>query len=288
MIKNSNKIKVLDHGFVALVDHMGSDKRVVDAARVSISGGEVRKTSDDTSLIRYLLRHKHTTPFEQVVFTFCVKMPIFIARQFMRHRTMSINEMSARYSVLPSDFYIPEKSRIKLQSKDNKQGSGESISEKCSEEILSVIKKHSEKSYEVYENLLGKKNTENIPEDMFEEIKDSGVARELSRMVIPTNVYTEFYFTQNLWNLMHLIRLRDHSHAQIEIQEYAKAIKELIFNFCPISMQAFEDYIQNAETFSAQEMNLIKSIQITEEQIKNSGMSKREIQEFLKKIKPVQ
>lgn len=223
-----------DYRLLALPDYSdGSqrtapgDKRIVDAARVSVAGQEVRAVSDDRKLIRYLVANRHTTPLEQVRFTFHVRLPIFCARQWIRHRTGSFNEESARYGKLASDFYVPSVERLMAggQAKDNKQGSMEApYSEFTAECMQTEITNHCADSYSRYELLL-----------------EQGLARELARMVLPTNIYTQWYWTTDLHNLMHFLRLRLHPHAQWEMQQYAKAIMPMAKALAPLAMEAWEE-----------------------------------------------
>lgn len=233
-------IKVLDNGFVRLVDHMPQenlDSSIVQSARVSY--GEGTKTSrGDTGLIRYLMRHWHTTPFEMVEFKFHIKMPIYIARQHMRHRTASINELSARYSVVPKDYYTPDV--LRGQSTVNHQGSSGEAS--VSEEHVNDMKEHLEKSFEVYEHLL-----------------EDGCCREQARGNLPQSTYTEFYWKINLHNLMHYLQLRMDGHAQQEIRAYAEAIFNLVEPLVPITMKAFMDFRVNAMQLSSLEIEAIKN-----------------------------
>jgi thymidylate synthase (FAD) len=235
--------KVLDHGHVDLVDSMPAgaagdsatawglgDQRIVDAARVSIAGGAVRPTSDNEKLLRYLLVNQHTTPFETVRFTFDVKLPIFIARQWIRHRMGSFNEMSARYGVLPDEFYAPESDRMQMQATNNKQGSGEVLPMEDALHCLDLIQTHSDRSYALYKTLLGR-----------------GLARELARMVLPLNIYTQWMWTTDLHNLMHFLRLRLHSHAQYEIRVYAEAIVDLIRPLVPCAVKIFEETLKGGK-----------------------------------------
>ena len=233
-------IKVLDNGFVRLVDHMPQenlDSSIVQSARVSY--GEGTKTSrGDTGLIRYLMRHWHTTPFEMVEFKFHIKMPIYITRQHMRHRTASINELSARYSVVPKDYYTPVV--LRGQSTVNHQGSSGEAS--VSEEHVNDMKEHLEKSFEVYEHLL-----------------EDGCCREQARGNLPQSTYTEFYWKINLHNLMHYLQLRMDGHAQQEIRAYAEAIFNLVEPLVPITMKAFKDFRVNAMQLSGLEIEAIKN-----------------------------
>lgn len=235
--------QVLDFGHVKLVGVMGDDQAIVDAARVSISGEGVKATSKDRGLIRYLLRNKHTTPFEMVEFKFDCKMPIFVARQWIRHRTASVNEMSARYSILPNEFYVPELSRIQAQSTNNKQGSGAAFPTAEAEEIRQALREYSALAYRMYEGL-----------------NEQGLARELSRMVLPTNIYTQWFWKMDLHNLMHFLKLRLHPHAQYEIRVFAEAIADIVKAQCPVAWEAFEDYILEAESFSKDELEIIREL----------------------------
>jgi len=244
--------RVLDHGFVRLVDSMGDDGRVVDAARVSYKKG-TKKVSTDRGLIRYLLRKLHTTPFEKVRFEFHVKLPVFVARQYMRHRMGTFNEVSARYSEMPDEFYIPNP--LRKQSKNNKQGSSSLSVDKIlvtsefsdghlDSEInpQEFLMDYFDDSYAVYQQLL-----------------ESHTARELARGVLPVNIYTEFYWTVDLWNLMHFLRLRLDSHAQYEIRVYAEAIYKLIKEHCDLNMslEAFQDYILDKPNLTKYEVGIL-------------------------------
>lgn len=221
------RINVLDHGYVELVDSMpaspgAGDKAIVNAARVSIEGEQVRPVSDDAKLLKYLMTNKHTTPFEVVRFTFRVQLPIFVERQWVRHRMATTNEMSARYGVLPDTFYIPDPSRLTKQSTDNKQGSSNEQVE-FADDLANEMRIHCAQCYEMYEGLLAE-----------------GLSRELARMVLPINIYTRKMWTVDMHNLMHFLRLRLDSHAQYEIRVYAEAIRELITPIAPMTMELFE------------------------------------------------
>ena len=230
-------MKVLDHGFVELIDSMpaavdvvdvwgAGDQRVVDAARVSITGRGVRAVSDDKKLLRYLLTNRHTSPFEKVRFEFDVKLPIFVARQWVRHRTGSFNEMSARYGVMADDFYVPARDRMQAQATDNKQGSGDILPIMPAIDAKELIRASSNQAYADYKELLA-----------------IGLARELARMVLPVNLYTRWWWTVDLHNLMGFLRLRLHSHAQYEIRVYAEAIRALVRGVAPFTMSVFDETI---------------------------------------------
>lgn len=260
-----NKIKCLDHGLVRLVDYMGNDNAIVQAARVSY--GEGTKTlNDDQGLIRYLMRHSHTTPFEMVDFKFHIKAPLFVTRQWLRHRTASVNEISARYSVLKDEFYIPETKYIKGQSKTDKQCRHGSFGDDVSQRMQDRIRLTSGIAYDEYKQLLA-----------------DGIARELARMVLPVNIYTEFYWKMNLHNLLHFIQLRIDKHAQYEIRVFAQAIYDIIKQIMPITCEAFEDYKKEGYNLSRMEKEIVKkavqgSTYHSWDSYKN--LSKREQKEF--------
>lgn len=252
--------KVLDHGFVRLVDTMPRedlDSAIVQSARVSYGDG-TKSTRGDKGLIRYLLRHWHTTPFEMVEFKFHVKMPIYIARQHMRHRTASINELSARYSVVPREYYEPD--TLRGQSKVNHQGS-EGVVE-IDERITNKVSEHLQSVFETYEELL-----------------EHGCCREQSRGILPQSTYTEFYWKINLHNLLHYLQLRMDSHAQKEIQEYARAMYNLVQPLVPLTMEAFMDFRVNGMHLTALEIDAIAS----GKQIESPG-ERREFQEKLERL----
>lgn len=226
-------IKCLDHGFVTIVDVMPriapegqttADHAIVQAARVSYGAG-TKTVNEDRGLIRYLLRHQHTTPMEMVKFKFHCKMPIFIARQWIRHRMGSFNEISGRYSVIKDEFYVPEVDSIRKQSKTNKQGGDEQIDAGFADNFISDVGRHDIDSY-----------------DMYTQYLDLGISREQSRMVLPLNIYTEWYWSLDLHNLLHFLALRCDSHAQWEIQVYGNAILDLIRPCVPFAIEAWEDY----------------------------------------------
>ena len=222
-MKKGHTINVLDHGFVRYVDHMGSDQRIVESARLSYNSPS-KGEEQDKKLLAYLYKNKHTSPFEMVKITFNVKMPIFVMRQWVRHRMQNMNEVSARYTELPKEFYIPTEWR--LQDTKNKQGSNGVIYDfPDGDPIKEVVSNHLDHAYGLYEELLA-----------------NGVAREMARMVLPVNIYTEIYCCWDLKNLLHFLALREDSHAQSEIQEYAKAIKSMLIEIFPWTMEAYEKY----------------------------------------------
>lgn len=234
---------VLDHGFVRLVDYLGSDERIVQSARVSYGAG-TKSYRQDKGLIAYLLRNDHTSPFEQVNFTFHVKMPIFVARQWIRHRTARVNEISGRYSVMGDEHYLPAREQINRQSEDNKQGrSPEAVSDEVADKVLEILEADQKRSYESYETLL-----------------EMGIARELSRINLPLSLYTEWYWQMDLHNLFHFLRLRLDAHAQYEIRAYAQVILDIVRLVCPMACEAFEQYKLGAQTFSRSELEALKAL----------------------------
>lgn len=262
ILNDPRYISVLDHGFVGLVEHMGSDSSIAQSARVSYGEG-TKKVSEDRNLIRYLIRHKHTSPLEMVEFRFHIKMPIFVARQWVRHRTANINEYSGRYSVMSDEFYIPELDRIQPQSKTNNQGSAGKLSDKEANFCQSIMRDNASSCLDSYRLLLNDYSVSKIESDVHftgEKEERQGVSRELSRIVLPVSNYTEMYWKLDLHNLFHFLNLRLDSHAQWEIQQYGEAIYNLIKPILPISCEAFEDYIRGGTNLSKMEMDFIKDI----------------------------
>lgn len=233
-------IKCLDKGFVRLVDSMGGDDAIVQAARVSYGKG-TSKVSQDRGLIRYLMRHRHTTPFEMVEFKFHCKMPIFVARQWVRHRTANINEYSLRYSEARDEFYYPDPKHIQLQSALNKQGRTGKIPKKLTDKVLQYFKEISERSFEMYQ-----------------ELNEAGLARELIRAILPVNLYTEWYWKNDLHNLLHFISLRSDSHAQYEIRVFSDAMAESVQKVAPFAWEAYQDYVVQGMRFSRIEQSLLE------------------------------
>lgn len=268
IIGDVNYLPVLDHGFVGIVDTMGSDSAVVQAARVSYGAG-TKAINNDRGLIRYLISHKHTSPLEMNEVKLHIKLPIFVMRQLVRHRTSSLNEMSGRYSVMTDEFYVPELAHIKPQSVDNKQGRAGDITEANATNVRDMIERHTKESYSVYETLLGVRDSnileaeadgDFVPRDDGFDEDFNGIARELARTVLPVNNYTELYWKQNLHNLFHLLKLRMDAHAQYEIRALADAIYELVKPRFPICCEAFEDYIQSARNLSRMDLSLLLQI----------------------------
>ena len=269
----------LDHGFIRVVDYMGDDQAVVQAARVSYGKGTSR-VSEDRGLIRYLMRHRHSTPFGMCEIKLHVKLPMFIARQWIRHRTASINEYSARYSVLDKEFYIPNAKDLAVQSKSNMQGRGDVLSEKDSNEALEMLKRDAENCFETYEYLLNERSNG----DIIDSNRD-GLARELARINLTLNTYTQWYWKTNLHNLMNFIYLRADSHAQYEIRVYADIIYEIMKAWVPITADAFNSYRSGSIELSAEAMNVIK-IMLAGKKIdqKSSGLSLREWNELMNSL----
>ena len=266
------KIFIFDKiSFIRLIDYMGGDDAIVQAARVSYGKGTTT-VSDDRKLIRYLMKHKHTSPFEQVEFKFHIKMPIFVARQWVRHRTASLNEYSGRYSEMKNEFYFPDVDKIQGQSKDNNQGSDGIILDEA-KMIQNEMVLFQEKCHKEYQKYLNK-----------------GVSREVARINLPLSQYTEWYWKMDLHNLFHFLKLRLDKHAQWEIRQYAKVIFNIIKDIVPISCEAFEDYILNSVTYSKQENEIIRKIfkQINQKNFldffKREKLSRREKKDFLQKI----
>ena len=269
-------IPVLDHGFIRVVDYMGDDAAIVQAARVSYGKG-TKKVNQDAGLINYLLRHQHTTPFEMCEIKFHLKMPVFIARQWIRHRTANVNEYSARYSVLDNEFYIPEVSVLSPQSKNNHQGrSNNTLSKQEAERVLEILKKDAKQCYGHYLELMNVDEEGNML-----DAQKQGIARELARINLPVNIYTQWYWKIDLHNLMHFLKLRADSHAQYEIQLFAKSMIEILRKWVPITHDAFMHHQVGAKSFSKKALNVIKrrlnGEEVTEEQ---SGMSAREWREL--------
>ena len=234
---------VLDKGFVRLVDSLGSDQRIVQSARVSY--GEGTKTyRQDKGLINYLMRNDHTSPFEQVVFTFHVKAPIFVARQWVRHRTARMNEISGRYSVMKDEVYLPDEGSIALQSEDNKQGRQEEpVDAATAEKVRTMLSDNARRTFDTYHELL-----------------DMGIARELSRINLPLSIYTEFYWEIDLHNLFHFLQLRLDHHAQAEIRAYAEVMFDIVRKVCPIAAEAFENHRLHGRSFSRDEVEAIRAM----------------------------
>ena len=288
--------KVLDHGFVRVVDYMGDDNAIVQAARVSYGKG-TKKLNEDKGLINYLLRHSHTTPFEMCEIKFHMKMPIFVARQWIRHRTANVNEYSARYSILDREFYVPAVEHLTPQSQINKQGRGDSsLSQEELDRVMEILKGDAAQCYSHYMEML------NIPDGVSDsshtshigvsesvlQVRDQqrlGIARELARINLNLSFYTQMYWKIDLHNLMHFLRLRADSHAQYEIRVYAEKMLDILKLWLPNTYEAFCNYYLNAVRISGQGKAIIKKM-ISGEKVSQveSGMSKREWDELMRQF----
>ena len=259
-------VPVLDHGFVRVIDYMGDDAAICQAARVSYGKG-TKSVQNDEGLIRYLMRHWHSTPFEMCELKLHVKLPVFVARQWIRHRTANVNEYSARYSILDREFYIPAPENVAAQSVVNNQGRGDTLEGEAAARVLELLKADSTRAYDHYQEMIDESGL--------------GLARELARMNLPANIYTQWYWKVDLHNLFHFLRLRADAHAQYEIRVYAEALCNIVADWVPFAYRAFEDYRLGAVTMSAQMVTclqrMLKGEAVDEG---NSGMSKREWREF--------
>lgn len=273
-------IPVLDKGFVRVVDYMGDDAAVVQGARVSYGRG-TRQVQSDRGLIRYLMRHRHTTPFELAELKLHVRAPIFVTRQWFRHRTASINEYSARYSVLEREFYIPDVDSVAAQSASNRQGRGDTMAPESAAQVVEMLRDDAARCYDNYMWMLN--------EDAAGAAVDpdrAGVARELARINLPVGIYTQFYWKVNLWNLLRFLSLRADPHAQAEIRAYADAILDVVKAWVPHVYDAFADYVMNATTLSGQATALLRAALAGEDALNPSrfGLSGRELRELLELV----
>ena len=269
-------IPALDHGFVRVIDYMGNDTSIVQSARVSYGKG-TKQVSTDSGLIKYLMRHWHSTPFEMCEIKYHVKLPIFIARQWIRHRTANVNEYSARYSILDKEFYLPSAENLAAQSASNRQGRGDVIEGEQAKEVLELLKNDAETTYDNYEKMLN----ERFDGTTIDESK-KGLARELARMNLTLNTYTQWYWKTDLLNLMNFLRLRADSHAQFEIRAYADIMLETVKKWVPITHAAFMDYRVGGTEVSAKGKAVIqKLIKGEKVSVNESGLSKREWNELM-------
>jgi thymidylate synthase (FAD) len=269
-------IPVLDHGFVRVIDYMGDDAAIVQAARVSYGKG-TKKLSDDAGLINYLLRHHHTTPFEMCEIKYHVKVPIFIARQWIRHRTANVNEYSARYSVLDREFYIPNVEQLATQSKQNHQGRDALLEGDEAHHVLDLLKEDATRNYDHYVEMLNEDPNGGVIDD-----RRSGLARELARMNLTLNTYTQWYWKIDLHNLLHFLSLRADDHAQYEIRVYADAMLETIKRWVPIAHEAYLQYRVGGVSVSAAGLEIIKKLLAGETVSQESSkISKREWRELM-------
>ena len=272
-------IPVLDHGFIRVIDYMGDDSSIVQSARVSYGKG-TKKVSTDEGLIRYLMRHWHSTPFEMCEIKYHVKLPIFIARQWIRHRTANVNEYSARYSILDKEFYIPAKEQLSAQSTNNRQGRGDLITGQQADEVLKILKDDAVRTYDNYEKMLNERFDGTVIDE-----KKSGLARELARMNLTLNSYTQWYWKTDLLNLMNFLFLRGDSHAQYEIRVYAEKMLDTVKKWVPITHAAFLDYRVGAAHLSSKGLKIVKSmINGNKINYEDSGLSKREWNELMEVI----
>jgi len=272
-------IPVLDHGFIRVIDYMGDDSSIVQSARVSYGKG-TKKVSTDEGLIRYLMRHWHSTPFEMCEIKYHVKLPIFIARQWIRHRTANVNEYSARYSILDKEFYIPAKEQLSAQATNNRQGRGDLITGEQADEVLKILKDDAVRTYDNYEKMLNERFDGTVIDE-----KKSGLARELARMNLTLNSYTQWYWKTDLLNLMNFLFLRADSHAQYEIRVYAEKMLDTVKKWVPITHAAFLDYRVGAAHLSSKGLKIVKSmINGNKVSYEDSGLSKREWNELMEVI----
>lgn len=259
--------QVLDHGLVRVIDYMGDDAAITQAARVSYGRG-TKAVQNDEGLIRYLMRHWHSTPFEMCEVKFHVKLPVFVARQWIRHRTANVNEYSARYSILDREFYIPAPENLAAQSTVNNQGRGALLEGAEAQRVLDLLREDAMRSYDHYEQMLSQDGQQ-------------GLARELARMNLPANIYTQWYWKVDLHNLLHFLRLRADAHAQYEIRVYAQKMCDIVRDWVPLAYAAFEDYRLGGVTLSQKALEVVKrrlsGEVVTQE---TSGMSKGEWREF--------
>ena len=275
-------ISVLDHGFVRVIDYMGDDSAIVQGARVSYGSG-TRQTSDDRNLIRYLMRHRHTTPFELADIKLHVRAPMFVTRQWFRHRTASINEYSARYSILEREFYVPEPQNVAIQSSSNKQGRGGTANSDHAADVIHRLRDDASRAYDSYSWMLNEDGAGNPIDDT-----RLGVARELARITLPVSVYTQFYWKVNLWNLLHFLNLRASPHAQLEIRLYADAILGLVRDWVPLAFEAFRDYVMAGAMLSAQQITLVRQALSGELASGTPSMTRRELRELLELLPELQ
>ncbi len=269
-------IGVLDHGFVRVIDYMGDDAAIVQAARVSYGRG-TKKVSDDAGLIKYLMRHRHTTPFEMCEIKFHVKLPIFVARQWIRHRTANVNEYSARYSMLDREFYIPQPDQLAAQSASNRQGRGGVLGPEEAGRVLEILRDDAERNYDHYVEMLNEgENGEPI------DAGRDGLTRELARMNLTLNAYTQWYWKIDLHNLFHFLALRADAHAQYEIRVYAEIMLDLVERWVPIAHQAFSEYRLSGASLSGAGLAVVKRMLAGEEVgQETSAMSKREWRDLM-------
>ena len=269
-------LAILDHGFIRVVDYMGNDTSIVQAARVSYGKG-TKKVNTDAGLIKYLMRHWHSTPFEMCEIKYHVKLPIFIARQWIRHRTANVNEYSARYSILDKEFYLPAQENLAAQSQSNRQGRGDVLEGEQAKKVLDLLKTDAERTYNNYEEMLNQRYDGSTIDE-----RKIGLARELARMNLTLNTYTQWYWKTDLLNLMNFLRLRADHHAQYEIRAYADVMLDTLKRWVPITYEAFMDYrVGGTEVSSKGKLVIQKLIKKENITIEESGLSKREWNELM-------
>ena len=269
-------IPVLDHGFVRVVDYMGDDAAIVQSARVSYGKG-TRTLRSDAGLINYLMRHRHTTPFEMCEIKYHVKLPIFVARQWIRHRTANVNEYSARYSILDNEFYLPQPEHLAAQSSLNRQGRGDVLGGAEAERVYELLRRDAAQAYADYAEMLNEDEEGNLVDP-----HRDGLARELARMNLSLNFYTQWYWKIDLYNLMHFVSLRADDHAQYEIRAYAEVILDTLERWVPQTCEAFTKYEMGGVRLSSQGLDVVKRL-IAGEAVPqdDSGLSKREWRELM-------
>jgi thymidylate synthase (FAD) len=269
-------LPVLDHGFVRVIDYMGDDAAVVQAARVSYGKG-TKRVNEDRGLIQYLMRHRHTTPFEMCEIKYHVKLPIFVARQWIRHRTANVNEYSARYSILDNEFYLPAPEHLAVQSTSNRQGRGNSLPPDEAARVLDLLREDSMRAYRDYADMLNEDESGKVVDE-----SRSGLARELARMNLSLNFYTQWYWKTDLHNLLGFLSLRADAHAQYEIRVYADAMIETLERWVPLVAEAFRQYRIGGAQLSANALTVVKKMLAGESVDQTaSGMSKREWSELM-------
>jgi len=272
-------VPVLDHGFVRVIDYMGDDAAVVQAARVSYGKG-TKKVNEDRGLIHYLMRHRHTTPFEMCEIKYHVKLPIFVARQWIRHRTANVNEYSARYSILDNEFYVPAPEQLAAQSSSNRQGRGDTLPPDQAARVLDLLRRDAAEAYRGYVEMLNEDDAGKVIDD-----KRTGLARELARMNLSLNFYTQWYWKTDLYNLLNFLSLRADAHAQYEIRVYAEAMIATLEKWVPITAEAFRQYRLGGAHLSANALAVVKKLlageKVTQEA---SGLSKREWAELMEAL----
>jgi len=272
-------LPVLDHGFVRVLDYMGDDGAVVQAARVSYGKG-TRRVSEDQGLINYLMRHRHSTPFEMCEIKYHVKLPIFVARQWIRHRTANVNEYSARYSILDREFYVPEPEHLAAQATNNRQGRGDVLTGDDNARVLNLLREDAQRNYAHYQEMLNLDDNGDVLDD-----SRTGLARELARMNLSLNYYSQWYWKIDLHNLLHFLSLRADAHAQFEIREYADVMMDTVEKWVPQTFAAFQDYRMGGTHLSAKGLDVVKRMLDGEDVTQpDSGLSKREWVELMAQL----